>query len=457
MQVSSAVAHPTRSLQARVWLVLAYSAVFNYPITTVEIWRRIWQLPGEQPLTKQDVAQALVELERLGCVVRWRSLWTIVGHEPDFDTRQLRVTASAVKKHQAGQVVSFLSKLPWVAGIALTGSVAVTSATDLDDTDFLVVTQAGGLWVTRLLTIVYAFLKGRRRSFAKEEPSSWCFNLWLTTPKLAVRTSRRTLYTAYEVCQAEWLFSRTQTASQFLQSNNWASVLLPHLFASRLAQTKKIESPTTSTRLGDGAMKLVSLLDSLAYAFQVWYMQRHKTNESVARGFAYFHPRDTSGDIYSQLRTFITQLQLLARKRSYTRPTLVTGVFDILHQEHRKLLRAAKALGRPLIVGIESDVRVRRLKGQGRPVNSQDVRRAQLLKLELADEVFVLPEEFDTAEDHLALLQTYQPAILAVSSHTPHRAEKSRLMSVIGGRVVVVLEHNPSVSTTQLLQADSTQ
>jgi len=131
---------------------------------------------------------------------------------------------------------------------------------------------------------------------------------------------------------------------------------------------------------------------------------------------------------------------------------LATGVFDILHQEHETFLRKAKALGGKLVVGIESDVRVRELKGVGRPINNQAQRLAQLQALKIADEVFVLPEVFSKPEDHRALVQKVDATILAVSSHSPHLEKKQKLMEALGGKVVVVHEHNPAISTTKILE-----
>ena len=128
--------------------------------------------------------------------------------------------------------------------------------------------------------------------------------------------------------------------------------------------------------------------------------------------------------------------------------TLVTGVFDVLHEERVLFLRKAKALGDRLVVGIESDARVSRLKGVDRPVHHQAIRKQRLIELGIADEVFILPEAFDTPEDHRALLATIRPNILAVSSHTPHIAEKLQLMQEIGGRVEIVHQHNPAISST---------
>lgn len=130
---------------------------------------------------------------------------------------------------------------------------------------------------------------------------------------------------------------------------------------------------------------------------------------------------------------------------------LVTGVFDLLHQEHENFLRKAKALGGKLVVGVESDSRVRKIKGLGRPINAQALRCQNIRNLAIADEVFVLPEEFNSPDDHRVLLSKIKPTILAVSSHSPHLSAKERLMQEIGGKVVVVHEHNPEISTTKLI------
>lgn len=130
---------------------------------------------------------------------------------------------------------------------------------------------------------------------------------------------------------------------------------------------------------------------------------------------------------------------------------LVTGVFDVLHKEHLTFLKKAAALG-DLWIGIETDARVRHLKGEGRPINSQDVRQKNLENLSLAEQVFILPEEFSKPEHHRQLLLDVKPDILAVSSHSPHIDKKARLMQEIGGTLEVVHQHNPEISTTIILE-----
>jgi rfaE bifunctional protein nucleotidyltransferase chain/domain len=75
------------------------------------------------------------------------------------------------------------------------------------------------------------------------------------------------------------------------------------------------------------------------------------------------------------------------------RLVFANGVFDILHQGHIDLLRWAKSLGSWLVVGINSDDSVRRLKGNGRPINRAENRKAILECHRFVDEVIIFDGE----------------------------------------------------------------
>jgi len=154
------------------------------------------------------------------------------------------------------------------------------------------------------------------------------------------------------------------------------------------------------------------------------------------------------------LPTEIESLLAAARERQQT-VVVVTGVFDVLHREHLAFLQKAKAAGDVLIVGIEADSRVRELKGEGRPVNGEQVRREQVSALQHADGVFILPDAFFQPSDYQRLIHHLRPQIMAVSSHTPHLDKKRALLAEVGGVVQIVHQHDPSISTTQLLQSQS--
>jgi len=69
------------------------------------------------------------------------------------------------------------------------------------------------------------------------------------------------------------------------------------------------------------------------------------------------------------------------------------GCFDILHRGHLEYLKESKSLGSKLIVGINSDESVKRLKGKPRPINNQFDRKALLEELRCVDEVIIFNED----------------------------------------------------------------
>ncbi len=137
------------------------------------------------------------------------------------------------------------------------------------------------------------------------------------------------------------------------------------------------------------------------------------------------------------------------------RLVLATGVFDLLHAEHIKFLKQAKQAGDCLLVGVETDSRVEKLKGEDRPVQSEKQRMQKLKSANLADAVFLLPKKFDKKENHLALIKLLEPQILAVSERSPNLKQKRNIMQQVGGRVAIVHPHNPKVSTTKIITKHS--
>jgi D-beta-D-heptose 7-phosphate kinase/D-beta-D-heptose 1-phosphate adenosyltransferase len=80
----------------------------------------------------------------------------------------------------------------------------------------------------------------------------------------------------------------------------------------------------------------------------------------------------------------------------------VNGTFDVLHLGHLAMLNYAKTLGDHLVVAIDSDERVKRLKGFSRPINNVNERKVMLENLKAVDQV----EIFDTDEDLINIIKT---------------------------------------------------
>jgi rfaE bifunctional protein nucleotidyltransferase chain/domain len=95
---------------------------------------------------------------------------------------------------------------------------------------------------------------------------------------------------------------------------------------------------------------------------------------------------------------------------------MVNGTFDVLHPGHIALLNTARSYGDYLIVAIDTDRRVRELKGNSRPINNQNDRRIMLSALKAVDIV----ELFDSKDELINLMKRYQPDIYVKGSDWKH-------------------------------------
>jgi len=129
------------------------------------------------------------------------------------------------------------------------------------------------------------------------------------------------------------------------------------------------------------------------------------------------------------------------------RIVVTNGCFDLLHAGHLALLGHAAKLGDVLVLAINSDASVRRLKGPERPLVPQAERAALLAALTFVDAVTIYDE--DTP---LAVLQAVQPHVLVKGGdYQPAEVIGRELVEAAGGRVVIV-PLTPERSTTSLLE-----
>lgn len=121
-------------------------------------------------------------------------------------------------------------------------------------------------------------------------------------------------------------------------------------------------------------------------------------------------------------------------KRKGKRIAFTNGCFDLLHVGHVKYLQKARACGDLLILGLNSDASIRRLKGEKRPLISQSERAHILAALDCIDYVVIFDE--DTP---IKLLEILRPDVLVKGGdYTPDRVVGKDLVESYGGRVELV-------------------
>lgn len=122
------------------------------------------------------------------------------------------------------------------------------------------------------------------------------------------------------------------------------------------------------------------------------------------------------------------------------------GCFDILHPGHVDYLQRARELGDLLVVGLNSDASVRRLKGKCRPVNSEQDRAAVLAGLSCVDRVVIFDQ--DTP---LELIRTVRPRVLVKGGDWPVEKIVGREVVEADGGKVLSIDLLPGYSTSKII------
>jgi len=120
------------------------------------------------------------------------------------------------------------------------------------------------------------------------------------------------------------------------------------------------------------------------------------------------------------------------------------GCFDVLHRGHLDMLKYAKSLGDILVVGIDSDNKVRKAKGPSRPFNTLENRIALLRELRCVDEVV----SFDSAEELERCVKEHNPEYLVVGSDW----QGKKVVGEKYAQKVCFFDRVGSFSTTQILE-----
>jgi D-beta-D-heptose 7-phosphate kinase/D-beta-D-heptose 1-phosphate adenosyltransferase len=139
-------------------------------------------------------------------------------------------------------------------------------------------------------------------------------------------------------------------------------------------------------------------------------------------------------------------LQRWFREKSRREPVLAPGCFDFMHIGHIRLLEAAARHGSPLVVALNSDYSVRKLKGVARPIVPWNDRAESLAALRFVD--FVVGFDGDISD----IVRTVRPTFLVKGADYLNReAEvKGKFETEMYGGKVLILSSQSTVSTTSL-------
>jgi len=205
---------------------VAYSDVFDYPLTALEIHR---YLAGIR--TSVEAVNQALEDDRL--FVRIGDYFTLPGREEIVSIRKQREARSRELMPRAIQYGRILGALPYIRMVALTGSLAVLNVSSVVDFDYMLVTARGRLWTARAFALAFNRL-------TRLQGYTLCPNLIIS--ESALEWPQHDLYSARELCQMV-LITGKEVFFRLMRANPWVGVFLPNAFMNSDSIPRQDKAP----------------------------------------------------------------------------------------------------------------------------------------------------------------------------------------------------------------------
>lgn len=298
------------SLSDAVYVAVAYSDIFSYPLTIDEVIRF---LPFRGEVQHNQITRSLAFLR-----LPYRAGFVSLQQKSRFvDLRKKRAEIAKNKWRIVFQTIWLFQFIPTIKLVAVTGALSMNNVDKGDDIDLLIVSDRKSVWITRfVLTILFDILGIRRKPESRQVSNLFCLNMFLSSDALMVPKGKRNFYIAHEIVQMVPVYDREHTYAEFCQKNAWVKQMLPHAW-DRQARSALTHSKISHHKNNNWVLFFrwcLCQFDYLLMRCQMMYMKSRRTREVVERESIQFHPVDANVWVYQKLAVRLRRKQILLDK-----------------------------------------------------------------------------------------------------------------------------------------------
>lgn len=193
-------------LEKAVYDTVRYFDLVDLPVTTTQIWQTLLvsseqgvvRWGGHRHYALRDIQDAVAFSTWLS--ERLETRWGYLCLKGKTHLVRLRLNRHALAQQKwkiARRLARFLAAVPFVKGLAGSGSLAADNTKESSDLDFFIITSKGRIWTARLGLLIVSQLLGRRRRYWDiQAPDKLCLNHYVTKASLALPTDIHNAYTA---------------------------------------------------------------------------------------------------------------------------------------------------------------------------------------------------------------------------------------------------------------------
>jgi len=290
---------------------LLYSDIFDFPLILDELWEF---LVTDRRVSKKMFERTLTKLSTKNSVVCNDGYYCLSGREEIIEKRKENLSEVEKKLRIAKKAAYYLSHIPTIKFIGISGGLAMYDAGPEDDIDFFIIVQKKTLFLTRIWVLGFLeVLKLRRTRLDKSPANKICVNFFIDETKLLFSKEKRDIYIAHEIVQIKPLFEKGDIYRKFLKTNSWIKQFFPN--AAMQSKGFFLENK----QFFPNFIKVINFLFSFSFlsAFSKWIqirsIRQHQTTETVSENILAFHSNDYRLQTLKELNLKMRQFGLLTK------------------------------------------------------------------------------------------------------------------------------------------------
>jgi hypothetical protein len=286
---------------------LLYSDIFNFPLTEEELWLDVIH---EKKINKDTVRKTIKSLSKF--ISFKNGFFCLAGKEKIINNRKEGTKIAQEKIKIAVSVAEYLSYIPTILFIGITGRLSHIDAGRDDDIDIFIITKKNTIWATRLFMLAVLEMMNVRRVRNDTDPrGKVCPNLIIEESTLAWPVEKRDLYTAHEIVHVLPLFARNNIYQKFRAKNEWTNRFYPNR-KGKYPNEIYIKKPKSYIVIKTISFLLtLPLFENIFAKLQRIYMKNKITKEVILPNFLAFHPHDYRQKTLNNFASKIKQYGLL--------------------------------------------------------------------------------------------------------------------------------------------------
>ncbi|MDP1677034.1 MAG: hypothetical protein Q8L88_09215 [Bacteroidota bacterium] len=251
---------PYKNLPNNILKTVAYFDVFDYPLTTEQIFRFLPQ----NSISHGDVENAVEHMVKSKELVKEKSYFLLPStHRNITEKREAEERRAKKRLKYARNISRFIKSLPFIRAVFITGSLSKNVAASSSDIDFMIVAAPERLWVCR--TMLTAF----RKIFLFGSSKYFCTNFYVTENGYAQQ--RRNIFTAIEVATTKVIWNESAFL-EFQRQNQWMKEFLPNINVSTDQKLMISSSRSLSQQIIEIILSILPLR-----ALNIRLMEFHRT------------------------------------------------------------------------------------------------------------------------------------------------------------------------------------